>query len=171
MILFKSKKLKKFSEDIRKLCAEKAYELSGDLSKSFVVKTPDKTYNVSVLSTYRFKNSGITFISDKEAYLWSLIPLIKGFGGGISFPLGKTVKLSAADNSENAENVYVVYPKCMTIQFIEHEAKNTAWTPGKRIGNIRIFDGASFKDELRNPGLYTVEKKAAHSAVVSAVGI
>ena len=170
MILFKSLKLRKFSDEIQQICKENSYEVLGDLTKSFVIKTPQKTYNVSVLSTYRFKNSGVQFISDKEAYLWSLIPLIKGFGGGISFPLGKTVKLSAANNSENTENVYVVCPKCMTIQIIEHEAKNTAWTPGKKIGNIRIFDGASFKDELRKPGLYTVENQSKHSAVVSAVG-
>ena len=170
MILFKSKKLKKFGEDIRKLCAEKAYELSGDLSKTFIVKTSEKTYNVSVLSTYRFKNSGITFISDKSAQIWSQIPLLKGFGGGISFPLYKSVDLPSFESTDETENIIVVYPKCMTIQLIEHEAKNTAWTPGKRLGNIRIFDGASFKDELKNLRLYTDEKQSKHSVAVPAIG-
>ena len=58
----------------------------------------------------------------------------------------------------------------MAIQLIEHEAEYNPWTPGKKIGNIRIFDGSSFKDELENPGLYTDEKQSKHSAVVSAVG-
>ncbi len=170
MILFKSLKLRKFCDEIQQICKENYYEVLGDLSKSFVVKTPEKTYNVSVLSTYRFKNSGIMFISDKQAQLWSLIPLIKGIVGGISFPLSKSVKLNDIDDGENVENIYVVYPKCMTIQIVEHENVYSTWTPGKKIGNIRIFDGASFKDELRKPGLYTVEKQSKHSAVVSAVG-
>ena len=170
MILFKSSKLGKFCDEIQQICKENSYEVLGDLRKSFVVRTPKKTYNVSVLSTYRFKNSGITFISDKSAQIWSQIPLLKGFGGGISFPLYKSVDLPSFESTDETENIIVIYPKCMTIQLIEHETEYNPWTPGKKIGNIRIFDGSSFKDELKNLRLYTDEKQSKHSAAVSAIG-
>ena len=170
MIMFKAHRISKFKEEIMQICKENSFEFTGDLSKGFTVKTPEKAYRITILSTYRFKNSGITIISDKEVHLWALIPLLKGFGGGISFPLSKTVKLNGICENDNTENVLVVYPKCMSLQVVEHESKNTAWTPGKKVGSLRIFDGASFKDELRKPGLYTEEKQSKHSAVVSAVG-
>ena len=170
MFFSKSRKFRSFHDEILRICSEKSYGISGDLDKLFSVKTAEKTYTVAIISTYRFKNSGITFISDKSAQIWSQIPLLKGFGGGISFPLYKSVDLPSFEITDETENIIVVYPKCMTIQLIEHEAEYNPWTPGKKIGNIRIFDGSSFKDELENPGLYTDEKQSKHSAVVSAVG-
>lgn len=166
MILFKALRLRKFRSEIHRLCKDNSYDITEASSKAFTVKTPNKIYNITILSTYRFKNSGITFISDKELLLWSNIILLRS----ISFPLYKRVNLTAAKSSENEENIFVVFPKCLTLQIVEPENRHSAWTLGKKLGSIRIFDGASFKDELKNPGLYTEEKESRHSAVIAAIG-
>ena len=94
--------------------------------------------------------------------------LLQGLFGRITVPVNKDIKLPELGN--DGENIFVVYPGVNVCEIMSTEGKLKTWYGGIKIGNAFIFDGASFREEIKNPGCYTKEKNEKHSAIVSAIG-
>lgn len=170
MLLSKTKKLNALKNQIFDICKENGYTIDGKINFNipFSIITPNKKYNIAIIPSYRFKDSGIRFFSESTAFIWANIMLLQGLFGRITFPLNKEIKLPAL--SDDGEKIFVVYPGVNVCQIMSTEGKQLTWYAGLKIGNAFVLDGASLREELNNPGVFTKERTEKHSAVVSAVG-
>lgn len=170
MLLAKTKKLKVLKTQIFDICKEKGYTVDGiiDFNTPFSIITPNRKYNIAIVSSYKFKDSGIRFFSETMAFIWANVMLIQGLFGRITFPLHKEIQLPKM--SDDGEKIFVVYPGVNVCQIMSTEGKQLTWHAGLKVGNAFVLDGASLREELKNPGVYTKEREERHSAVVSAVG-
>ena len=170
MLLSKTKKLNELRQKIIEICNENGFIVDGkiDYNTPFSITTPNKKYNIAIISSYRFKDSGIRFFSESTAFIWANIMLLQGLFGRITFPVYKEIKLP--ELSGDGEKIFVVYPGVNVCHIMSTEGKQLNWCGGIKVGDTFVLDGASFKEELKNPGCYTEERDKKHSAVVSAVG-
>lgn len=170
MILSKTKRLNALKTQIYDICKEKGYTVDGiiDFNTPFSIITPNRKYNIAIVSSYKFKDSGIRFFSETMAFIWANVMLIQGLFGRITFPLYKEIKLP--ELSGDGEKIFVVYPGVNVCQIMSTEGNAQRWHAGMKAGNAFVLDGASFREELKNPGVFTQESDESHSAVVSAVG-
>ena len=170
MILSKTKRLNALKTQIYDICKEKGYTVDGiiDFNTPFSIITPNRKYNIAIVSSYKFKDSGIRFFSETMAFIWANVILIQGLFGRIAFPLYKEIKLPELSN--DGVKLLIVFPGVNVCQIMNTEGKGQTWNAGMKIGNTFVLDGASLREELKNPGVFTQEKNEKHSAVVSAVG-
>lgn len=170
MFISKTKKLNALKTQLYDICKENGYTIDGkiDFNTPFSIITPNKKYNIAIISSYRFKDSGIRFFSETTAFVWANVMLLQGLFGRITFPLNKTIKLPELE--DDGEKLFVVFPGVNVCQIMSTEGKQLTWHAGMKLGNAFVLDGASLREELKNPGAFTEEKIEKHSAVVSAVG-
>lgn len=170
MILSKTKRLNALKTQIYDICKEKGYTVDGniDFNKPFSIVTPNKKYSIAIVSSYKFKDSGIRFFSETTAFIWANVMLIQGLFGRITFPLYKEIKFPELSN--NGVKLLIVFPGVNVCQIMSTEGNAQRWHAGMKVGNAFVLDGASLREELNNPGVFTEEKTEKHSAVVSAVG-
>ncbi len=170
MLWSKTKKLKQLRTKILEICNENGYSIDGNIGFGipFSITTPKKKYNIALIDSYRFKDSGICFFSETTAFIWANVMLLQGLFGKITFPLNKEIQLPHL--SDDGEKVFVVFPGCNVCQMMNTEGKLDTWHAGMKTGNAFVLDGASLKEELKNHGVFTEERKEKHSAVVPAVG-
>ncbi len=170
MLWSKTKKLNELRSAILEISNENGYSIDGniDFAVPFSITTPNKKYNIALINSYRFKDSGICFFSETKAFIWANVMLLQGLFGRITFPLNKEIELPVL--SDDGEKIFVVYPGVNVCQVMSTEGKLQTWHAGMKVGNAFVLDGASLREELKNPGVFTEERKEKHSAVVSAVG-
>lgn len=170
MFLSKAKKLNALKTQLCDICKDNGYTIDGiiDFNKPFSIVTPNKKYSIAIIPSYRFKDSGIRFFSETTAFIWANVMLLQGLFGRITFPLYKEIKLP--ELSGDGEKIFVVYPGVNVCQIMSTEGNAQRWHAGMKVGNAFVLDGASFREELKNPGVFTQERDERHSAVVSAVG-
>ena len=63
-----------------------------------------------------------------------------------------------------------MYPAVNVCSIMSTDGKSQTWYAGMKVGTAFVLDGASLREELKNPGVFIEEKEIKHSAVVSAVG-
>ena len=170
MFFSKNKKLNALKTQLYDICKENGYTIDGkfDFYTPFSIITPNKKYNIAIISSYRFKDSGIRFFSETTAFVWANVMLLQGLFGRITFPLYKEITLPKL--SDDGEKIFVVFPGVNVCQILSTEGNAQRWHAGMKLGNAFVLDGASLREELKNPGAFTEEKIEKHSAVVSAVG-
>lgn len=170
MILSKTKRLNALKTQIYDICKEKGYTVDGiiDFNTPFSIITPNRKYNIAIVSSYKFKDSGIRFFSETMAFIWANVMLIQGLFGRITFPLYKEIKLPELSN--DGVKLLIVFPGVNVCQIMNTEGKGQTWNAGARVGGSFVLDGSSLREELNNPGVFTKEREERHSAVVSAVG-
>ena len=170
MVLSKRKKLNALKTQLCDICKDNGYTIDGniDFNTPFSIITPNRKYNIAIVSSYRFKDSGIRFFSETTAFIWANVMLIQGLFGRITFPLYKEIKLPELSN--DGVKLLIIFPGVNVCQIMNTEGKQLTWHAGLKVGNAFVLDGASLREELDNPGVFTEERKEKHSAVVSAVG-
>ena len=170
MVLSRRKKLNALKTQLYDICKDNGYNIDGivDFNTPFSIIMPNKKYNIAIIPSYRFKDSGIRFFSETTAFIWANVMLLQGLFGRITFPLHKEIQLPKM--SDDGEKIFVVYPGVNVCQIMSTEGKQLTWHAGLKVGNAFVLDGASLREELKNPGVFTQEKNEKHSAVVSAVG-
>ena len=69
MLLSKTIKLNTLKNQIFDICKEKGYTVDGiiDFNTPFSIITPNRKYNIAIVSSYKFKDSGIRFFSETTA--------------------------------------------------------------------------------------------------------
>ncbi len=170
MLWFKTKKLHEFRDKILEICNDNGYLIDGkiDFSAPFSIITPNKKYNIALIESYRFKDSGTLFYSETTVFVWANVMLLQGLFGKITFPLYKEKQLPKL--CDDGEKIFVQFPACNVCHVMSAEGKFKNWYPGMKVGNTFVLDGAALREELKNPGVFTEERQERHSAVVSAVG-
>ena len=164
--MLKCIKINKFRTQITEICEHHGYTLYGSIRKcnigendwTFAVKTADKNILVKLIVPFGRSNTGL-FINSPE-YISAVATLfgMRGLFGSINIPITREYRFKLPGtafgiNAEDAEKVFLVYPKCTQLYVRETDAKRpTSFRVGLKIGNISIHDGASFRYFLENPG-------------------
>ena len=154
---------------ITEICNRHCYELCGSIRKcnigendwTFAIKTKDKSVLVKLIVPFGSNNTGLCINSMEYISATASVFGMRGIMGAINIPISREYHFKLPDtafgiNADEAEKVFLIYPKCTQFYLREKDEKLlTSFRVGVKIGDISIHDGASFKYFLENP----VEKR------------
>lgn len=163
--MLKRIKINKFRTQITEICNRHGYELCGSVRKcnigendwTFAVKTENKNIIVKLIVPFGWNNTGLCINSPEYISAVATLFGMRGLFGSIDIPITRKYHFKLPEtafgiNVEDAEKVFLVYPKCTQFYVREKDSKQlTTFRVGLKTGDISIHDGASFKYFLENP--------------------